>query len=58
MSSFKILYRKNVSNYKSSSVLNYGAIPYPSTGMVNVNPDIEKLKSIGWKPEVTFEGRH
>ena len=40
---------------KSSSVLNYGAIPYPSTGMVNVNPDIEKLKSIGWKPEVTFE---
>lgn len=40
---------------KSSSVLNYGAIPYPSTGMVNVNPDVEKLKSIGWKPEVTFE---
>ena len=40
---------------KSSSILNYGAIPYPSTGMVNVNPDVEKLKSIGWKPEVTFE---
>jgi nucleoside-diphosphate-sugar epimerase len=40
---------------KSSSILNYGAISYPSTGMVNVNPDIEKLKNIGWKPEVTFE---
>lgn len=40
---------------KSSSILNYGAISYPSTGMVNVNPDVEKLKNIGWKPEVTFE---
>lgn len=39
----------------SSSQLNYGAIPYPVTGMVNVNPCVEKLKNIGWAPNVSFE---
>lgn len=39
---------------KSKSKLNYGAIPYPETGIVNVNPDISKLKRIGWMPKVTF----
>ncbi len=38
----------------SQSVLNYGAVPYPENGMVNVNPCVKKLKSLGWKPEVTF----
>ncbi|MBS4913653.1 MAG: NAD(P)-dependent oxidoreductase [Veillonella sp.] len=44
---------KNIT--KSQSVLNYGVIPYPKTGMVNVNPSVEKLKSIGWLPKVKFE---
>lgn len=39
----------------SASVLNYGAIPYPETGMVNVNPCVDKLKSLGWEPKVSFE---
>lgn len=40
---------------KSHSQLNYGAVPYPDTGIVNVNPNVEKLISIGWQPKVTFE---
>lgn len=39
----------------SKSELNYGAVPYPKTGIVNVNPDIEKLKKTGWTAHVTFE---
>ena len=39
----------------SQSVLNYGVVPYPKTGIVNVNPAVDKLKSIGWAPKVTFE---
>lgn len=35
--------------------MNYGAIPYPETGMVNVNPCVDKLKSLGWEPKVSFE---
>lgn len=40
---------------KSQSVLRYGTVPYPSTGIVNVNPDVTKLTEIGWKPSVKFE---
>lgn len=40
---------------KSSSVLKFGAVPYPVTGIVHTNPSIEKLCSdISWKPEVSF----
>jgi len=40
---------------KSKSKLNYGAIPYPSTGIVTINPSIDKIKSeTNWKTEVTF----
>lgn len=38
----------------STSMLYYGAVPYPATGMVNIHPDISKLRSIGWTPTVTF----
>lgn len=40
---------------QSSSMLNYGAIPYPKTGIVKVNPNVQKLLSIGWQPKVSFE---
>lgn len=39
---------------QSHSILNYGVIPYPKTGIVNVNPCIEKLKNIGWNPNISF----
>lgn len=39
----------------STSPLLFGAVPYPSTGMVNVCPDINKLKiQTGWKAETAF----
>ncbi len=38
----------------SRSVLNYGAIPYPETGCINLNTDVNKLKSMGWSPKITF----
>ena len=39
----------------SKSKLNFGVIPYPSTGMVNVMPDIKKLrKEVGFIPKVDF----
>lgn len=40
---------------KSSSKIEYGVIPYPETGMVNVNPDVSKLEKLGWRPETGFE---
>jgi len=41
---------------KSKSPLLYGAISYPSTGMVHTNPSITRLQEIiGWKPKVSFE---
>lgn len=46
---------KMVSITQSSSKLNFGKIPYPESGIVNVNPDVHKLFKIGWKPEVSFE---
>ena len=39
----------------SKRQLNYGAVPYPVTGMVNVNPCVDKLKNLGWKAKVPFE---
>lgn len=39
---------------KSDSKLKWGIIPYPKTGIVNINPCVNKLKSIGWTPKVTF----
>lgn len=44
---------KSISN--SMSELKYGAISYSNTGMVNINPDVSKLKALGWKPKVMFE---
>ncbi|MDR2975900.1 MAG: NAD(P)-dependent oxidoreductase [Streptococcaceae bacterium] len=41
---------------KSESVLNYGAISYPPTGMVSIWPNVEKLKTLlNWLPQVSFE---
>lgn len=40
---------------RSKSKLHYGAVPYLAIGMVNVNLDVSKLASIGWKPEITFK---
>lgn len=40
---------------KSNSKLNWGAIPYPETGIVNVNPCVDKLKYLGWEPKISFE---
>ena len=40
---------------KSSSIINYGAVPYPPTGIVHTNPDVGKLMhDVGWKPEISF----
>lgn len=40
----------------SNSKIVYGAVPYPSTGMVSIYPSIEKIKSeINWKPNYAFE---
>ena len=39
----------------SSSELAYGAVPYPITGMVSIQPDIKKLcQETGWVPEISF----
>ena len=40
---------------QSKSKLNYGAVPYPVTGIVNVNPDVSRLANMGWKTKVNFE---
>ncbi|AXL22085.1 NAD-dependent epimerase/dehydratase family protein [Megasphaera stantonii] len=50
----KYYIEKMYSITKSKSILNYGTIPYPITGMVNVNPCIDKLKSVGWTPKISF----
>ena len=40
----------------SSSQINYGAVPYPETGMVSIVPSINKIKKeISWEPRVSFE---
>ena len=39
----------------SKSKINFGVIPYPDSGIVNVNPSISKLeKEIDWQPEIKF----
>ena len=39
----------------SRSVLNYGAVRYPDTGMVSFQPDNTKLKeAAGWLPAISF----
>ncbi len=40
---------------QSKSKMNYGAIPYAETGLINVNPNVEKLYQIGWTPKTEFE---
>jgi nucleoside-diphosphate-sugar epimerase len=40
----------------STSKLNFGAIPYPATGMVSIQPNNSKLKKeTGWTPKISFE---
>lgn len=39
----------------SNSELRYGVIPYPSSGKVNVNPDVSKLKQMGWVSTIDFK---
>jgi len=40
---------------KTKSKLLYGAVPYPSTGLVSVWPNISKLKrELHWEPRVSF----
>lgn len=40
----------------STSNLMYGAIPYPKTGIVSINPNINRLKEeIGWVPQICFQ---
>ena len=40
---------------RSSSKLNYGAITYPNTGMVSMEPDISKLvEATGWTAKTKF----
>lgn len=46
---------KEITN--SSSRLKYGVIPYPPTGIVNTNPDVHKMKRIGWNVQYSFEKR-
>ena len=39
----------------SKSQLNFGAVPYPSTGIVSLAPDISKLRQeLNWAPQVSF----
>lgn len=41
---------------ESKSILNYGAVAYPATGIVHTNPSIQKLiDETGWTPQVSFE---
>ena len=37
------------------SELRFGAIPYPETGMVSIQPDVSKLKrELQWEPQISF----
>lgn len=40
---------------KSKSELHYGAVAYPETGMVNVNPCVDRLFKLGWSAKIDFE---
>lgn len=50
-------YIKEIKNIlKSSSKLNFGAIPYGPAGIVSIEPNINKLKKeINWYPKHTFK---
>lgn len=40
---------------KSESVIRYGTIPYPESGMVSFRPDIKKMQTaIEWRTKITF----
>ena len=40
----------------SESYLNFGAFPYQNNAIVQMKPDVSKLKKqTGWKPEIDFE---
>lgn len=39
---------------KSDSELKFGAVHYTPSGVVGIQPDINRLKSTGWEPEVSF----
>lgn len=39
----------------SKSQLNFGVIPYPKTGIVNIIPCVKKLKNLGWSPKIDFK---
>lgn len=39
---------------QSKSELRYGAVSYPATGIVNVNPNIDRLLETGWVPKIQF----
>lgn len=40
----------------SQSILNYGAVAYPPTGMVHTNPSIQRLTNeLDWEPQISFE---
>ncbi len=40
---------------KSNSVLNFGAVPYPNTGAVSIEPCISKIQALtGWHAEKSF----
>lgn len=39
----------------SNSQLNYGSIPYFKGKIIHNNPNVSKLRNIGWKPETDFE---
>lgn len=38
----------------TKSRLLYGEVKYPETGMVSIQPVVEKLKKTGWRPRVSF----
>ena len=41
---------------KTKSIINYGEIPYPASGILNINPSITKLeKAINWQPQIEFK---
>lgn len=40
---------------QSRSLLNYGIIKYPATGVINLNPNIEKIRNTGWKEKTEFK---
>lgn len=51
----KVFIEKMIAVTHSKSELHYGTVPYPATGIVNVNPDICRLKGIGWNAQWKFE---